>query len=282
MNLLVRQGSIHELLHEPEALPGVGIGWLGQAGFALRWAGLRLLIDPYLSDSLAIKYRGTEFPHQRMMPPPVVPGELRELDWVLCTHGHSDHMDPGTLPELAAHNPRCRFVVPRADSEKALSRGVPPERLVAVNAEEQLTLGEDAQLSVLPSAHEELQVNDRGEYFCLGFVLRLGRCTVYHPGDCVPFAGQAARLQRERPDIALLPVNGRDEYRRSRGVPGNMDLGEAVELCVAARIPWLVPQHFGMFDFNTVDEGDLATALTDLPPGLNAVLPRVGQILQAS
>jgi L-ascorbate metabolism protein UlaG (beta-lactamase superfamily) len=42
--------------------------WLGQAGFLIDAAPehaprpLRLLIDPYLSDSLAEKYRGKEFP----------------------------------------------------------------------------------------------------------------------------------------------------------------------------------------------------------------------------
>ena len=33
--------------------------WLGQAGFVLDIGAHRLLIDPYLSDSLAAKYAGT-------------------------------------------------------------------------------------------------------------------------------------------------------------------------------------------------------------------------------
>ena len=54
----------------------VGLAWLGQAGFALRHAHHRLLIDPYLSDHLARKYAGTEFPHTRMMPAPLEAGEV--------------------------------------------------------------------------------------------------------------------------------------------------------------------------------------------------------------
>ena len=30
--------------------------WLGQSGFLLQWKGKRVLIDPYLSDSLTKKY----------------------------------------------------------------------------------------------------------------------------------------------------------------------------------------------------------------------------------
>ena len=53
--------------------------------------------------------------------------------------------------------------------------------------------------------------------------------------------------------MALLPVNGRDAHRLAHGVPGNFDFAEAVELCAAAGIATLVPHHWGMFAFNTVD-----------------------------
>ncbi|HWP68417.1 MAG TPA: hypothetical protein VN437_03870, partial [Rectinemataceae bacterium] len=37
--------------------------WLGQAGFLMETGGIRILVDPYLSDSLAEKYRGKQYPH---------------------------------------------------------------------------------------------------------------------------------------------------------------------------------------------------------------------------
>jgi L-ascorbate metabolism protein UlaG (beta-lactamase superfamily) len=54
-------------------------------------------------------------------------------------------------------------------------------------------------------------------------------------------------------DVALLPVNGRDEFRRSRNVPGNFTLEEAVGLCHQVNIPIMIGHHFGMFEFNTVN-----------------------------
>ena len=45
--------------------------WLGQAGFLLSVDSDHLLVDPYLSDSLARKYAGTVFPHIRLRPVPV-------------------------------------------------------------------------------------------------------------------------------------------------------------------------------------------------------------------
>ena len=95
---------------------GVSLYWLGQAGFLIRAGGRTLLIDPYLSDSLAEKYRGTRFPHERMMPPPIAIGELPPVDCVLVTHQHTDHMDPQTLAPIAKAFPACRFIVPRAST----------------------------------------------------------------------------------------------------------------------------------------------------------------------
>ena len=40
--------------------------WLGQSGYLLLWKGKRVLIDPYLSDSLTKKYETTNKPHVRM------------------------------------------------------------------------------------------------------------------------------------------------------------------------------------------------------------------------
>ena len=229
----------------------VGLAWLGQAGFAMRHEGCRLLIDPYLSDSLAEKYRGTEFSHVRLMPAPVEPGQIRHLDWVFCTHRHSDHMDPGSLPFLARNNPTCRFVVPRAEREAALKAGVPLERMEAVNAGDSLSLSENVAVNVVAAAHETLKLNERGEQHFLGFIFKTPHWVLYHSGDCVPYHGLTEELRHWKIDLAMLPVNGREPYRSSRGIAGNFTFFEARRLCSDAHIPFLVPHHFGMFAFNT-------------------------------
>ena len=234
-----------------------GLAWLGQAGFALRCEGRRFLIDPYLSDFLAEKYRGTEFPHVRLMPPPVEAAQIHGLDWVFCSHRHSDHTDPGSLPLLARNNPSCRFVVPRAERQAALQAGVPLERMAAVNAGESLSLSENATVEVVAAAHETLKVNALGEHHFLGFIFKTPRLALYHSGDCAPYDGLAAELLRRNIDLALLPVNGRDAHLTRRGIAGNFTFAEARQLCMDARIPCLIPHHFGMFAFNTPSLAEL-------------------------
>ncbi|MCQ8242251.1 MBL fold metallo-hydrolase [Rhizosaccharibacter radicis] len=250
---IVLRNGLQAWLHQPHE--GISLAWLGQAGFLLRTGPAVVLIDPYLSDHLARKYHGRPFPHARMMPAPIEPDQLPRVDLVLCTHRHGDHMDPGTLPVIARRHPGCRFVVPAAEREHATRLPLPPERLLAADAAAPLhPFGEGGlRIDPLPAAHETLQQDEHGSHRFLGYVLTVGGLRLYHSGDCVPFAGLPGLVRAARPDIALLPVNGRDQERAAAGVPGNFTLAEALTLCTDGAIPLLVPHHWGMFAFNTAD-----------------------------
>jgi L-ascorbate metabolism protein UlaG (beta-lactamase superfamily) len=261
--------------NEKPAANEVTIRWLGQAGFLIKTDSTAILIDPYLSDSLAVKYRGKELPHIRMMPSPVKPEVLREIDWVLCSHAHSDHMDPGSLPAISAGNPKCRFVVPAAETAKAISRGIPQERMVPANAKDIKDLGKDIKVEVIQSAHESVVTDTNGNHKFLGFILRLNGIAIYHSGDCVPFTGLDSLLSKAHIDLALLPVNGRDDYRTSRGILGNFTFQEAVELCTKVCIPVLLAHHIGMFEFNTLDRAKLKQFVAAAPKDLRILEPEV-------
>ncbi len=262
-----------DLLRGTERPPGEMLIWLGAAGFALLVEGRTLLVDPYLSDSLAAKYRGRLFPHVRLFPPPVAPEEIRAVAAVLHTHGHTDHLDPWTVAGIL-QNQVPTFVVPQACRQIAIDRGVPAEHLRGASDGSRLQVA-GITVTALPSAHEELAKDAEGNNLCLGYLIDTGRTRIYHSGDCVPYPGLAGRLRELDVDIALLPINGRDEYRSRNGVPGNFTVAEAIGLCREAGIPELLCHHFGLFDFNTVPP---AVALRELSTvdDLGWTLPAVG------
>lgn len=239
--------------------PGApGLFWLGQAGFWIETGAHRVLIDPYLSDSLAKKYAGRKNGHRRMMPPPMAVEALPRPDVVLVSHAHTDHMDPETLGPLAERFPDLCFVVPAACEDTARERIGSRAKLLQADAGDVLEAVPGLTLSVFPAAHETAETDGQGRHVFLGYGMASNGLRIYHSGDCVPFPGLAEAVERFRPEIALLPVNGRDEARRAEGVPGNFTLAEAVSL--AANIPFLIPHHFGMFAFNTIDPEAIDTA----------------------
>lgn len=253
----VAEGGPRGLAATAPAAGAVAAAWLGQAGFLVRTATYTILIDPYLSDFLATKYHGREFPHERLMPPPLAVADLDRLDLVLCTHRHSDHMDPETLLAIAGRHPACRFMIPAADLDHARGLGLPADRLLPIDAGETLSPATGLTVTAVPAAHETLERDAAGRCRFLGYVVRLAGVSLYHSGDTVVYPELPDLLGRLGIDCAILPVNGRDEFRATRGVPGNMSAAEAIALCRTAGVPLLVPCHFGLFAFNTAPPADL-------------------------
>lgn len=276
---LVEPGDLAAALATPSEPGELRFWWLGQAGFAFRIQDELFLIDPYLSDALAEKYRQAEFKHERLMPVPIAPERIVGCHWCLCTHAHSDHMDPVTMQALQRVS-KAHFLVPRAERETAVRRGVHPDRLVEIDAGESQQLTPGTAVTALPSAHEILHRDENGRFACLGYLIDFHGFHCYHSGDCVPYVGLAESLGSLRVDAAFLPINGRDAHRAGRGVPGNFTLEEAVDLCLRARIPRLVCHHFGMFAFNTIPRTLAQQELEALRPDVDWLLPEVGVTYQ--
>jgi len=224
--------------------------WLGQSGFLIQWQGHHLLIDPYLSDSLTKKYAGTNKPHVRMTERVIAPERLDFIDVVTSSHNHTDHLDGETLIPLLEANPNLTVIVPRANVPFAADRlQVSPGRLTPIRVHDAPIVLSPFSFEAIPSAHESLEQDERGDHRFLGLIVKAGPWTIYHSGDCVPYDGLAARLKNWKIDIALLPINGRNP---GRGVAGNFSGEEAARLGKEICAGVVIPCHYEMFDFNTV------------------------------
>jgi L-ascorbate metabolism protein UlaG (beta-lactamase superfamily) len=248
-------GPLAERLHRPGG-EEPRLYWLGQAGFAVLARGRCILIDPYLSDSLADKYRGTATPHDRLMAAPVAIADLPPVDLILVTHHHTDHMDAATLAPIAARNPGVPILVPRASLHRAQA-AIGASTLVGVDAGERHRPLEGVAIAVMRAAHETLERDADGCHRFLGYSVDLSGSRILHSGDTVPFEGQAAEVAAFAPHVALLPVNGRSAELAARGIAGNMTAAEAVALCAEAAVPTMLAHHYGMFAFNTADPAEI-------------------------
>ena len=226
----------------------LSIWWLGQSGFLLQWQGRHLLFDPYLSDSLTVKYSTTDKPHVRMTEMAIEPQHLAFVDLATSTHNHTDHLDAETLLPLMAANPEMKLLVPEANRAFAAERlACDPTWLVGMDD----GVGYETAGFVVqgvPAAHEELETDAEGRHKFMGYVAQCGWWTVYHSGDTMLYEGMQERLSGLGIDIALLPINGRAPERR---VAGNLCGMEAARLAQAIGARVVIPCHYEMFEFNT-------------------------------
>jgi L-ascorbate metabolism protein UlaG (beta-lactamase superfamily) len=226
--------------------------WLGQSGFLVQWAGHHLLLDPYLSDSLTLKYADTDKPHVRLTARAVDPAALDMIDVVTSSHNHTDHLDHETLWPLLAANPAMTLVIPEANRAFVAERlKTSPHWPIGLTHGESLVAG-GFRITALAVAHEQLDTDELGRHLHLGYLVAAGPFLLFHSGDAVPYEGMADELLRlaegRRLDVILLPINGRLPERR---VPGNFWGDEAATFAHTVGARLVVPMHYEMFAFNT-------------------------------
>ncbi|MGV3520636.1 MBL fold metallo-hydrolase [Luteitalea sp.] len=229
--------------------------WLGQSGVLVQFDGAHLLLDPYLSDSLTVKYANTDTPHVRMTERVIDPARLDFIDVVTSSHNHTDHLDAETLRPLLHANPGLTLVIAEANRAFVATRlAIDPATPVGL-AMGQATEQGPFRIEAVPAAHEALAP----EY--AGFIVRCGAWTLYHSGDTVRFGGMVDLLRPHAIDVAVLPINGRAPERR---VAGNLDAVEAATLGrdIGARV--VIPCHYEMFTFNTADPATFVAACAAL------------------
>lgn len=219
--------------------------WLGQAGFRIEIGGTVAVIDPWVS------------PHEdRLVPPAPLELAADGVHLLLVTHEHLDHLDLPFLPQLLERSPAARVVLPAAIAAH-VDGVVPDSRLVLVDPHDVIEV-EGLEIHVAPAFHGVVFEDAYGDGSAVGgrprFVgYALGSGTrIYHAGDTIVTDDLADALGRLDVGVALLPINGRDAEREARGIVGNMDASEAVELALAVGARTLVPYHWDGFAGNTV------------------------------
>jgi L-ascorbate metabolism protein UlaG (beta-lactamase superfamily) len=227
--------------------------WLGQSGFLLQWKGKRVIMDPYLSDSLTKKYAVTDKPHIRMSELVIDPDTLKNIDILTSSHNHSDHLDADTILPILKNNPGIKFVVPEANRKFVAERAkIDPALLTGIKDGHSLKI-EDFIFHGIPAKHDEIERDENNNCRYMGFVIEFGKYKIYHSGDTLWFDEMVELLKPFAIDLAILPINGNVPERR---VQGNLDCREAAVLGKAIGAKMVIPCHYDMFYFNTADVND--------------------------
>ncbi|MDX1906963.1 MAG: MBL fold metallo-hydrolase [Bacteroidia bacterium] len=251
------EGLLRDIAATAGKQEGFRVWWLGQSGFLIQWAGKHLLLDPYLSDSLSLKYAQTDKPHTRISERVIAPALLDMITVVTSSHNHTDHLDAETLGPVLAASPAAHFLIPEANRAFVCQRlGCDPAFPVGINDGETLHLA-GFEFTGIPAAHNTIDRDDQGRCCYLGYIVRFGPYAIYHSGDTLWYPGLETWVRPHEVDIAFLPINGNLPERR---VAGNMDAREAAAFGQACAARCVIPHHYDMFAFNTADPQDFVAA----------------------
>lgn len=247
------------------AVPGRGVfWWLGQHSIVLKLGTTTIFVDPYLSPDPA-----------RQTPPLFAPEEITNAEVVLCTHDHSDHIDPFALEGIVRASPGAVFVAPRPHRARMLDIGVPAGRLRVMLPGEEVRIG-DLLVTAIKAKHEFFDEGPEGFPY-LGYVMDGNGVSCYHSGDTLVYDGLIGALRRWHFDAAFLPINGRDAVRYRSGCIGNMTYQEAVDLAGELDVALAVPTHWDMFAANSEDPAKFKDYLAAKFPGVRCWVGRAGE-----
>lgn len=224
------------------------VWWLGQSGFLLKHEGSFLLLDPYLSDSLTLKYAATDKPHVRLTERCIAPGRLAFAKLVTSSHQHTDHFDEATLLPLTTAAGGITLVLPAAVIPQARHRlGEAQVEFVGLDDGTSMVI-DGWRITGVAAAHNEIERDAEGRCKFLGFIIERQGFTLYHSGDTLMHDGLVPALAPKKCDLMFLPINGNKPERR---VAGNLSGVEAALLARQCGAALVMPHHFEMFEFNT-------------------------------
>lgn len=207
------------------------VTWLGQAATLIKTEDNKLiLIDPFI-------YNNPKTPEAFKKD-----GLYKNIDLVLITHGHGDHM--GEYKKILKLSPNAKIIM-NADMANMLigENQIQRERYLPLNKSGSVSpLGTTVKVTMVKAEHSSgVTLNGKVHYGGepVGYILTFADGKkLYHAGDTGLFQGMMFIGSFYKPDLALLPIGG--SYTM-----GPTEAAYAIEKMIKPKMT--IPIHYGTF-----------------------------------
>jgi len=247
--------------------------WFGHSSYFLRIGGKNVLVDPVLSNTaspvpfMIRGYKGTRV---------IAPGDLPEIDLVIVTHDHYDHLDYHTLLALKDRT-RCYCTALGVGSHLEYW-GIDPGKIVEFDWWDEREVYPGMVLIATPARHFSGRGLRRGKTLWTSFVFSCEGRRLFLGGDSGYDRHFKGIGEKHGPfDLAILEAG---QYNKSwphihmmpeETVQAGLDLGAAV----------LLPVHWGKFSLALHPWDEPIRRVRDAANerGLRLTTPMIGEVV---
>lgn len=241
-----------------------GIVWLGHSSFFIRTNGVTILTDPVLND-LPFVPRRTGYCCET--------SELKNIDYILLSHGHRDHFDEKTLKTIFKASPNVEVLCPlelRYFFEKQ------KVKVQEAGWYQQYKTKQEIDIFFMPAFHwNKRGLRDFNINLWGSFIIKTEKKTIYFAGDtamgehCKEIASFFPNI-----DVALMPIGAyKPDFIMSNA---HISPWQALELFEDLKAKTFIPMHYGTFDLSDEPYGEPHRVMQEEQKNFNIELLDVG------
>lgn len=216
--------------------------WLGHSAYYIQLAGKRILIDPVLSNyaapfSFLVKaFKGSTLYKAKDIP---------EIDYLLISHDHYDHLDYSTLTQLK--DKVKNVVVPLGIGSHFEYWGYPLSKIHENDWFDTLRTNAGLNIYTLPARHYSGRTLTRNKTLWASYALETPTHKIYFGGD----SGYGPHFQQIASKLGGFDLVMLDSGQYDPRWPLiHMNPEEAVQAAVDLKAKAMMPMHIGRFSLS--------------------------------
>ncbi len=225
-----REGETRAAILTPPDEGVIRATWIGHASFLVQFGSHAVIFDPNWAN-----FHG---PVKRQMEPGLELENLPDLDLVLVSHAHFDHLHKKSLRAIQAKE---GIVVPQGNGGLVKRLGFTKVREMKVWEEREM---EGLRVLHTPSHHWGARYGADVKRDYGGFIVGSGGRKVFHCGDSAYFSGFREIGKTEEICLAMLPIGA---YDAPSGRDVHMNPEEALQAFEDLGAEFMLPMHYGTF-----------------------------------
>jgi L-ascorbate metabolism protein UlaG (beta-lactamase superfamily) len=157
---------------------GPAVVWFGHSSYLVKLRGRNILVDPVFSGHASpFTWFGRSFPGTDLYGV----NDFPEIDMMVLTHDHYDHLDYHTIRQFAAKT--RHFYVSLGVGSHLEYWGIGTEKIIELDWGETARIDDTLSLTATPARHFSGRTLKRNRTLWSSFVLKAGDTTIFLGGD---------------------------------------------------------------------------------------------------